>query len=360
MTRRAVIIDSHHPKHYLTMRRLGRRCLAQGIEVVWTAREKDVLVDLIRGDGFEPVVLTRGRRTLPGKLRELAAYDWRLLRLARRVRPMAMIGKAVTLTHVGRALGIPGILINDDSAAANPQFRWLGYPFAHRILTSECLDEEYGPRQRRYPGLMELAYLHPAAFSPDPAVRGELGLGDGERLFVLRLAAHDAYHDVWQHGLGATLTGPLIERLERAGRLVIVSEAPLPPELVRFRYPLAANRLHHVLAAADLVVGDGLTTCVEAALLGTPAVAVGTLWGKHAYARTLEERFGLLVIREPADPARLLHEIGAMLSSPDLKRTWAERRARMLEDWGDPTDVYWEELMRAAPAVGPVAATAAA
>lgn len=347
-----VIIDSHHPKHYLSLRRLGRRCLANGIDVIWTAREKDVLVDLIREDGFEPVVLTRARRSLAGKLAELAAYDWRLFRLARRIRPIALIGKAISLAHVGRTLGIPGILINDDSAKANPQFRYLGYPFAHRILTGECLDEDYGRRHRRYPGLMELAYLHPDAFTPDLGIRSELGLVGTERLFILRLAAYDAYHDVGQQGLGPALVERLVERLAAAGRLLIVSEAPLPESLARFRYPLAANRLHHVLAAADLVVGDGLSVCVEAALLGTPALTVGSWWGRHAYTRVLDERFGLLIGFQPTEADLILERIDALLATDELARIWAERQARMLEEWSDPTDAFWEELVRVAPAAG--------
>ena len=31
-----VIFDSHHPKHYLTVRALAARCRAFGVEVVWT------------------------------------------------------------------------------------------------------------------------------------------------------------------------------------------------------------------------------------------------------------------------------------------------------------------------------------
>src|SRR5919109_667548 len=122
MTKPCVIFDSHHPKHYLAIRQLGRRCAQHGIEVIWTARDKDVLVDLMCEDGLDPVVFTQAKDGLLQKLGELVVYDWRLARLARRYRPLAMLGKAISLAHVGRLLGIPTILINDDSAAANPQY----------------------------------------------------------------------------------------------------------------------------------------------------------------------------------------------------------------------------------------------
>jgi predicted glycosyltransferase len=346
-----VIFDSHHPKHYLAVRALAGRCRAYGVEAVLTGRKKDVLIDLIRQDGQEPIVLTSAQSGVVRKLGELAVYDWKLARLAMRLRPLALVGKTVSLTHVGRLLGIPSILINDDSAEQNPQFKYLGYPFATRVLTSESLGESYGPRQRSYPGLMELAYLHPKVFTPDPDIRRELGVAPEARIFVLRLAAHDAYHDVGCTGLPPLVVERLVDRLQRAGQVFLVSEAALPDRLARLRLPVPANRLHHVLAASDLVVGDGLSVCVEAALLGRPAIVVGSYVGKIAYAEVLEKRFGLLHGFKPDQGEAIFATLESLLQ-PEALETWQRRRAKMLDVWADPTNVYWEELSRflAAPA----------
>lgn len=341
-----VIFDSHHPKDYLAIRQLGQRCRDYGIDVLWTIHDKDVMVPLMRENGDEPIVLTRAQKGLVRKLGELVVYDWKLTALARRVRPLALVGKTVTLAHVGRLLGIPSLLINDDSAAANPQYRYLAAPFATRIVSADCLGEEYGAKQRSYPGLMELAYLHPDVFAPDPAIRAELGLAREERLFLIRLAAFDAYHDVGGRGLSSDLLGEVLARLEPLGRTFIVSEAPLEGALQRYRLPVAASRLHHVIAAADLVLGDGLTVCVEAALLGVPALAVGSYVGKHRYAEEIEHRFGLMHGFKPEQEEVFFTRLDELLRHPDLRETWARRRAAMLATWCDPTDVYWEELKR--------------
>lgn len=339
-----VIFDSHHPKDYLAIRNLGQRCVDQGLQVLWTIHDKDVMVPLIRENGFEPIVLTRAQKGLVRKLGELVVYDWKLAALARRVRPLALVGKTVTLAHVGWLLGIPTLLINDDSAAANPQYRYLAMPFATRIVTSECLGEDYGTRQRTYPGVMELAYLHPDVFVPDPHIRAELGLGAQERLFLIRLAAFDAYHDVGGRGLSRDLLGRVLKRLDPHGRTFIVSEAPLAGDLLRYELPLPASRLHHLIAAADLVLGDGLTVCVEAALLGVPAIAIGSYIGKHRYAETIEKRFGLMYGFKPEQEAAFLARLDELLSRPGVRGEWARRRAVMLGEWNDPTDIYWEEL----------------
>ncbi len=340
-----VILDSHHPKDYLAIRHLGRRLEAAGIAVHWTIHDKDVMAELIRQHGFDPIVLTTAQKGLLRKLGELAIYDWKLARLARRVRPLALVGKTVTLAHVGRLLGIPCLLINDDSAAANPQYRYLACPFVDRIITAECLGEDYGPRQRSYPGLMELAYLHPNVFQPDPGIRDELGVAPGRRLFLIRLAAFDAYHDVGGAGLSADLLRQVMARLESQGTVFIVAEAPLEGDLARYCLPTPAARLHDVIAACDLVLGDGLTVCVEAALLGVPAIAVGSYIGKHAYSEVIEKRFGLMFGYTPDRAAEVLARIDELLARSDLAEEWAHRRSRMLGEWSDPTDVYWEELL---------------
>ncbi len=342
--RPCVIFDSHHPKDFLALRRLGERCNKHGIRTIWTVQDKDVLVDLVRQFGVDPVVLARAQNGLIRKLGELAVYDCKLARLAQRERPLALIGKTVSLTHVGFLLRIPSLLINDDSAAANPQYRYLACPFATRIITAECLKEDYGRRQRLYSGLMELAYLHPNAFTPDPTIRRELGVGEAERLFLIRLAAFEAYHDLGARGLSKEMIDAALKRLDRLGRTFIVSEAPLTGKLARYRLPVAASRLHDVIAACDLVLGDGLTVCVEAALLGVPAIAVGSYIGKHTYSEMIENEFGLMFGFKPDSQEDFFACLDGLLERADLRPEWARRRDEMLKRWDDPTDTYWDEL----------------
>jgi uncharacterized protein len=342
---RCVIFDSHHPKDFLAISRVSALCRDHGIEPIWTIQDKDVLATLVREHGYEPHILATAQKTLPRKLAELVVYDWRLACLALRRRPLALIGKTVTLAQVGWLLGIPSLLINDDSAAANPQYRYLAYPFATRVITAECLDEDYGAKQRSYPGLMELAYLHPNAFTPDPAIRDELGVARDDRLFLIRLSAFDAYHDFGGRGLNRHLLEEVIRRLEARGRVFIVSETPLTGDLARFRLPTAASRLHHVIAACNLVLGDGLTVCVEAALLGVPAIAVGSYIGKHTYSAMIEKRFGLMFGFRPERKVDFLLCLERLLDEPGIRDEWRRRRAVMLEQWCDPTDIYWDELL---------------
>lgn len=344
MSAPCVIFDSHHPKHYLTLRELGRRCRDHGIDVVWTARRKDVLVDLMRQDGLDPEVLTTARNGLLGKIGELVVYDWKLARLARKHRASALMGKTIAVAQVGRLLGIPSLVVNDDARHANPQYPYLAYPFATRILTPECLGEDYGRRHRRFPGLCELAYLHPDVFTPDPGVRAELGVGTDTPIFIIRLVALRATHDIGAKGLSQAAIRRLIERLGPVGRVLISSEAALHPDLVQYRFPLPASRMHHALAAAHLLICDSQSMAAEAGVLGTTSLRISSFVGKLPYLEELEQRFGLTYGFTPSQEEVMFAKLDELLAMVDLKGEWARRRRAMLAEWGDPTDVFWEEL----------------
>ena len=48
---------------------------------------------------------------------------------------------------------------------------------------------------------MELCYLHPNYFTPDPHVLNMLGVKRNEKYVILRFVSWDASHDIGQTGL---------------------------------------------------------------------------------------------------------------------------------------------------------------
>ena len=100
-----------------------------------------------------------------------------------------------------------------------------------------------------------------------------------------------------------------------------------PAELADLVLPFPPGRLHHVLARASLYVGEGGTTAIEAAVLGTPAVMLHPRARVFGVIRSLEDRDGLLRTAADCDEAlRAAREI--LAAAPE---TWDERRSQMLE-----------------------------
>ena len=344
MTNKSVIFDCHHPKHYLTLRQLSQKCEASGIKVIWTARNKDVLVDLMRRDGNSPFVLTQARRGIFRLFGELLTYDFKLLKLAIKLKPTALMGNSISIAHVGRLLNIPSLLINDDDAKANPQYPFLGYPFANRIITPDCLEESYGKKHRIYPGLHELAYLHPKIFQPDLSIRKRLNVPIEVDLYLIRTVALAASHDLREQGLSKEVTRDLVAVLSKKGRVFLSSEKELSGDLSSYRYPLPSSTLHDMLAACDMFIGDSQTMAAEAAVLGTPSIRMNTFVGRISYLDQLEHRFGLTYGYLPDQANQMMAKIMSLTNDNESKMQWQLKKTDMLEQWNDPTPVFWEEL----------------
>jgi uncharacterized protein len=339
-----LLFDVNHPVQVHLLRPVLQHFAARGDECRVVARDKDVTLDLLRRYGIEAETLTTVGRGRFGSVRELLVREWRLLRLARRFRPALIVGTSVHAARVARLCGARSVVINDDDAAAVPLFAWLAYPLATRIVTPACLSHEsHGPQRVTYAANQQLFYLHPKRFTPDPAVRAELGLAPHETYGLVRLSALTAHHDRGVRGVSEALVDEVRRGLPPSMRLFISSEKPLSPALAELRLPLAAERMHHVLAAAEFCVGDSQSVTAEAAVLGTPALRLNDFVGRISYLRELERRelaFGF----KPGQEAELLACLGSLLADPDRRVLFARRREKLLAEAIDPVPWFVELL----------------
>jgi hypothetical protein len=227
-----------------------------------------------------------------------------------------------------------------------PFFAKVAYPLARYVVTPACLGfEDYGARHLTYPGYHELAYLHPAHFTPNPEALRPLGLRPDEPYFVVRLVALRGHHDASARGLDREVARRVVELLAQRGRVLITSEAPLDAELERFRFPLPPEALHDALAFASLVVADSQTLIAEAAVLGVPNLRCNSFVGRISYLRELEDRWGLtrgVRVEEAQQLLAIAREWLADLGG--VKRAHQERRRRMLEACVDVSDWQWHAL----------------
>lgn len=334
-----VLIDAVHPADVWTLGAVEDRLLAAGEETLWLSRPgKDSVVELIEARERPHVRASRAGTSMLSLARELLVRDWRAWRVVREFRPDVILTRSPAGVHAGRLTRTPVMYDTDDGHVAGFLYYVAG-PFANLIASPTATEKSYGRHHRRYQGYKELFYLHPSRFTPDPGIRSELGLAPDERFHVLRLTAFTASHDVSEAGMSRDQIDRVIERMSASATVLISSEAELPPDLARQRIPTAAHRFHHVLAAADLVVGDSQTVCSEAGVIGTPSIRFNTWAGRHPYQVELEERWGLTRAFPLTDEAGFFAELDRVLADLEaVTATHAEGRQRMLEWCGDPVD----------------------
>ena len=334
-----VLIDAVHPADVWTLGAVEDRLLAAGEETLWLSRPgKDSVVELIEARGRPHVPGSTAGATMVELARELVVRDWRAWRTARRFEPDVILTRSPAGVHAGRLTRTPVLYDTDDGHVAGFLYYVAG-PLANLIASPRATTKSYGKQHRRYQGYKELFYLHPVRFTPDPAIRGDLGLSPDERLFVVRLTSFTASHDVGEAGMTRAQVDRLLGRLGEVGRIVISAEGALPADLEALRVSVRPERFHHVLAAADLVVGDSQTVCSEAAVIGTPSIRFNTWAGRHPYQVELEERWGLTKAFSLEDEGAFFSEVDRVLGDLDgVHAAHADGRRRMLEWCGDPVD----------------------
>jgi uncharacterized protein len=334
-----VLIDAVHPADVWTLGAVEDRLLAAGEETLWLSRPgKDSVVELIEARGRPHVPASTAGTSMLSLARELLVRDWRAWRTVRSFRPDVILTRSPAGVHSGRLTRTPVMYDTDDGHVAGFLYYVAG-PFANLIASPTATEKSYGRQHRRYQGYKELFYLHPSRFTPDPGIRGELGLRDDERFHVLRLTAFTASHDVSEAGMTRAQIDRVMERMSATGTVLISSEADLPADLADRRIPTPAHRFHHVLAAADLVVGDSQTVCSEAGVIGTPSIRFNTWAGRHPYQVELEQRWGLTRAFLLTEETEFFEELDRVLGDLDnVRATHARGRARMLEWCGDPVD----------------------
>ncbi len=326
-----ILIDIGHPAHVHFFRNAVMTWQRKH-SVIITARQKDGVDLLLKSYGLEYKLLSRPSKRKFGLLRELFIHEARLLQIARKFNPRVILSVAGTFNvHAAQWLRIPSIVFYDTEHAKMQNL--ISYPFATKICTPSCYQGDMGKKHIRYSGYQELAYLHPNEFVPDASVLKELHVQPDSPFFILRFVSWGASHDIGQAGFSESGKRRLVASLKAHGDVFISSEAPLPPELEPHRLTVSPEKIHDLLFYASMYIGEGATMASEAAVLGTPSVFVSSL--SLGYLMELEEKYQL--VHSFAEQKAAMEYIQRTLGKKSLKKEWADKRARMLEDKIDVT-----------------------
>lgn len=268
-----IAIDILHPAHVHFFKHFYWEMMRHDHEFLITAREKDCTTNLLERLNIpHTVISTAAKSRLPQGI-EFFHRTRIFLRLARRFKPDVLTGiMGPTIAVAGRLLRRP-VYIFYDTECSTLTNRF-AYPLATRVITPDCYQAKIGKHHLRYPGYHELAYLNQNRFVPDERVVRQYGLDPLQRYCVVRFVGWWATHDRGERGLTAEQKRELVRRLERFGRVVISSEGDVPTDLQDKLFRGSIEQFHHLLAFADLYLGESATMASEAAVLGTPAIYV--------------------------------------------------------------------------------------
>lgn len=340
-----------HPAHYHNFKNVTKILSEKGHEIIWVVREKDVLFKLTEGSPYKTYYIKeKSPKNKWGRIARILKREFIMLFIMLRHRPHVSIGTDLVITHIGKILNIPSIVVNEDDAEAVPLFANMGMKYATTLLAPEsCSVGPYGDKTIFYKGYQELAYLHPNFFTPDKEkVQGLYG--DKQEYFLLRFASLTAHHDDGVAGIDDRLANEIIAILEQKGNVWITSERPLSSEFEKYRIAIPAKEIHHAMYYASLYIGDSQTMAAEAAVLGTPSLRFNDFVGRLGYLEELEHKFQLTFGIPTNQPERLLEKVTEIVGNSESKRNWGEKRDAMLKQTIDVT-TFWVDLFENYPNV---------
>ncbi len=330
-----ILIDILHPAHVHFFREFYAEMAARGHQLCITARAKECSTDLLDRYGLPYTLISTQKSGAVGLATELAQRTYRLTRVMREFHPTVMTGiMGPSIALAGKLRRVPAVVFYDTEFAT--QSNWFVYPLAHSGCTPDCYQGKVRGRQQTYAGYHELAYLHPNRFQPDPRKLEAFGVGEHEPYAIVRFVSWQAAHDRRESGLGFAQKRELVGVLEQHGRVILSSEGALPEDLQDRRMNGPIEEIHHLLAYAQMIVGESATMSSEAAVLGVPAIFIATTG--RGYTDDQEKRYSLVrhfTLDRFPEAIQAIRE----LFGDESPRDFASRaRQRLLEEKIDVTD----------------------
>jgi predicted glycosyltransferase len=320
------LFELTHPKHFYQFKHIINVFREQGNDVKIIARDKDVLLHLLRNDGFEFEIYGKHKKGLKGKIFNTLNIFINYLKITRKYKPDYVISKASLYAVLIKPFTRAKLVITPDSEVV-----WLTRkivaPCSHIVITPKTYTINYGRAQKRLDGYFEECYLSPLAFKPDEQVLKEAGIEPSSPYFILRFISWDANHDIGQFGFSDEEKSMLVEELSEHGRVIISAEQQkIPENLKKYLSTISPNKIHHLLHFAGMYIGDSQTMATEAALLGTPSLRYNSFVGPNDMSNfiMLEKEYGLL--RNFSDFNKLMKTAKMILEDPGHKEKWLQKR----------------------------------
>ena len=155
----------------------------------------------------------------------------------------------------------------------------------------------------------------------------KINLKPDREYIILRFVAWNATHDEGQSGLSDQIKNQLVHKLSDHYKIFISSEYPLQQELEKFKNSFTPDQVHDALFHAKLLISEGTTMAMEAAVLGTPSVYINSL--KYSNVADME---GYGLINNFYNEDRLVEKILSLASDDSLKNRLQEKRHKMLKN----------------------------
>ena len=343
-----ILIDINHPAHVHYFRNFSYIMKEKGHDILFVSRDKEMSHCLLKLYGFTYLDRGKGKAGRLGKIMYLFYANLKLLRIAINFKPDLFLNFLHPYpSQVAKLLGKVSLVFSDTEHAS--LHHKLTLPFATKIYTPSCYRLDLGKKQIRFDSYMELAYLHPNYFAPNPEVLKMLGVEENEQFVLIRFVSWKAVHDFGHRGMTLENKRKAVNAMSAYAKVFITSETDLPADLEAYRIKIPFNQMHDAIYYSSLLFGESATMASEAAVLGTYSIFMDD--AGRGYTDDEEKRFGLVHNFTESDEDQLLaiEKAIQLLSDSSSKKESQMKREILLSECIDTTQFMVDEVQNNHP-----------
>jgi len=325
-----ILIDIGHPANVHFFKNFAKEMEAKGHVILFTSREKDVAISLLKHYGFNFVSFGAFNKSFIGKLFSLLKFDFLMLKTALKFKPDIFFSAGSLYTaHTSFLLNKPNITVHNTDIDFQIKFN---KPFTTIFLTPRAFKMDLGKKHIRFNGYQELAFLHPKRFNPNPEILKKLNVNEDEKFVLLRFVSWQAHDDFGKSGFNIQEIKHLVNSFSKYAKVFISSEYKLPADLDKFHLEsnnmIKAGQIQDIEYYATLLYGESGAMAAECAVLGTPAFHISSK--ELGFLEELDKKYHLVIDRRSSEGT--LDMAIELLNMPDIKKDWKERSKKMIND----------------------------
>jgi predicted glycosyltransferase len=330
-----ILIDINHPAHVHYFKNFIKIMENKGHQFLIISRNKEIEHYLLKKYDIPFVDRGKGQKRLIGKAIYYFKAVYLIFKNAKIFKPDVILSFGSPYAAiVSKLIGKPHIAFNDTEHAKLSHF--LTDPFSKWILTPSCYKKDLGKKQIRFNGYMELCYLHPNYFTPDPSILDLIGVKKDEKYVIMRFVSWNASHDVGHSGLSLEIKHKAVKEFSKYAKVFISSEGELPEDLIQYQIKIPHEKMHDALYYSSLFFGESPTMTTESALLGVPGVCISSWAYKCGNFYNLR-KYDLIECHTPEDDDIALASALTILTNKNSKKEWEIKVNKMLADKIDVT-----------------------
>lgn len=335
-----------HPAKFHAFRQVINRLMNDGHKVDIVIIKKDILEELVAGEGWNYTNIFPEGRRLKGIHTYLNAFInlFRTLFRLNRFIKNKQYDLCITddlFTILGRIKSIPTIYFTDDDITAVPESFILASTAHYILAPAAAYMGRYEKKKIGYYGYKALAHLSPNCFTPNRSLLEE-SLRNAGAYFFIRCVSVTSTHDVGKKGISDGLLKKIVDHLSLYGTVIINSERVLPDEFDWYRLDFKKDNIASYIAFSKIFISDSTTMCAEAAILGVPAIEIDDWYADFGQYKDFSGKYSLLHGFKPNDEKNIFNKIDEMLADKNLFNEYQAKRKALLDSTIDLSAfMYW-------------------